>query len=212
MPQRNRTARTQKARAEKRFNDGRQLANSFLFEFRDAIKDLPGATPARRLVVRKALEYLDGLATEAGGDPSLQQLRHCYRQRHRRFRQPVWMDVPKRFGQQRGDRTAGQQFSDSRTPSPHQNDLIVGKAAQLPHSLTPESGLRDTLKLMGVRRANSLAPTLRTMFASVLGAKPISNLPLQGNDLHGPLRTVFRQISNDVLGKYYCCAKRLAVS
>jgi eukaryotic-like serine/threonine-protein kinase len=67
-----RTARTQKARAEKRFNDVRQLANSFLFEFHDAIKDLPGATPARRLAARKALEYLDGLATEAGGDPSLQ--------------------------------------------------------------------------------------------------------------------------------------------
>jgi non-specific serine/threonine protein kinase/serine/threonine-protein kinase len=59
-------------RAERRFNDVRVLANSFMFEFHDAIKDLPGATPARALLVRKALEYLDGLAQEASGDAALQ--------------------------------------------------------------------------------------------------------------------------------------------
>src|SRR5205085_11974025 len=63
----------QRARAERRFNDVRQLANSFLFEFHDAIKDLPGATAARELVVRRALEYLDSLAGEAGGDAQLQR-------------------------------------------------------------------------------------------------------------------------------------------
>ena len=67
-----RIARTEKARAERRFNDVRHLANSFLFEFHDAIKNLSGATPARRLVVAKALEYLNGLAGEASGDPALQ--------------------------------------------------------------------------------------------------------------------------------------------
>jgi len=54
------------------FNDVRKLANSFLFEFDDAIKNLPGSTPARSLVVKRALEYLDGLAAEARGDRSLQ--------------------------------------------------------------------------------------------------------------------------------------------
>jgi serine/threonine protein kinase len=67
-----RVARMERARAERRFNDVRRLANSFLFEFHDSIKDLPGATPARKLVVRKAQEYLDGLANEARGDASLQ--------------------------------------------------------------------------------------------------------------------------------------------
>lgn len=61
----------QRARAERRFNDVRQLANSFLFEFHDAIKDLPGSTAARELIVKRALEYLDGLARESGNDPSL---------------------------------------------------------------------------------------------------------------------------------------------
>jgi non-specific serine/threonine protein kinase/serine/threonine-protein kinase len=37
-----RRANVERARAERRFNDVRQLANSFLFEFHDAIKDLPG--------------------------------------------------------------------------------------------------------------------------------------------------------------------------
>lgn len=69
----NRIARANGERAERRFNDVRQLANSFLFEFHDAIQHLQGATPARELVVKRALEYLDSLAKEAGSDPSLQR-------------------------------------------------------------------------------------------------------------------------------------------
>ena len=67
-----RIAAANQRRAERRFNDVRKLANSFLFEFDAAIKDLPGSTPARSLVVKRALEYLDGLAAEAHGDHSLQ--------------------------------------------------------------------------------------------------------------------------------------------
>jgi eukaryotic-like serine/threonine-protein kinase len=65
-------AEEERVRAERRFQDVRALANSFLFEFHDAIADLPGSTPARELVVRRAAEYLDSLAGEAGGDPRLQ--------------------------------------------------------------------------------------------------------------------------------------------
>ena len=57
--------------AARRFDDVRKLANSYLFEFHDAIKDLPGSTPARRLVVKRALEYLDNLARERGNDTAL---------------------------------------------------------------------------------------------------------------------------------------------
>ncbi len=67
-----RIAETNRRRAEARFNDGRKLANSFLFEFDEAIRNLPGSTPARALIVKRALEYLDGLAAEARGDRSLQ--------------------------------------------------------------------------------------------------------------------------------------------
>jgi serine/threonine protein kinase/tetratricopeptide (TPR) repeat protein len=66
-------ARQQRARAEQRFNDVRKLANSLMFEIHDSIKDLSGATPARKLLVTRALEYLDSLSKESSGDPSLQR-------------------------------------------------------------------------------------------------------------------------------------------
>jgi non-specific serine/threonine protein kinase/serine/threonine-protein kinase len=68
-----RRAREAEARAERRFKDVRTLANSFLFEFHDAIRDLPGSTPARALVVQRALEYLDSLSKESGGDRALRR-------------------------------------------------------------------------------------------------------------------------------------------
>jgi eukaryotic-like serine/threonine-protein kinase len=68
-----RIARVQQARAERRFNDVRKLANSLMFEVHDSIRNLPGATTARKLLVTRALEYLDSLSREAGGDPSLQR-------------------------------------------------------------------------------------------------------------------------------------------
>jgi eukaryotic-like serine/threonine-protein kinase len=68
-----RIAEANRRRAEARFNDVRKLANSFMFEFHDAIQDLPGSTPARELVIKRALEYIDGLAQDSSGDPSLQR-------------------------------------------------------------------------------------------------------------------------------------------
>ena len=66
-------ASQERRRAEQRFNDVRRLANSLLFEVHDAIQNLPGATPARKILVDRALEYLDKLAQEAKGDLSLQR-------------------------------------------------------------------------------------------------------------------------------------------
>ncbi len=68
-----RLERAQRARAERRFNDVRELANSLMFDINDSIANLPGATTARKLLVTKALKYLDSLAAEATGDPSLQR-------------------------------------------------------------------------------------------------------------------------------------------
>jgi tetratricopeptide (TPR) repeat protein len=58
--------------AERRFNDVRKLANSLIFEIDKSIGDLPGSTPARKLLVERALEYLDSLSRESKGDASLQ--------------------------------------------------------------------------------------------------------------------------------------------
>jgi non-specific serine/threonine protein kinase/serine/threonine-protein kinase len=66
-------ARDEQARAERRFNDVRKLANNVLFEYYDAIKSLPGSTKVRERLVKDALTYLDSLSAEAHGDIALQR-------------------------------------------------------------------------------------------------------------------------------------------
>jgi non-specific serine/threonine protein kinase/serine/threonine-protein kinase len=61
------------ARAERRFNQVRKLAHSVLYDYNEAIQDLPGSIPVRERLVKDALEYLDSLAGEANDDPSLQR-------------------------------------------------------------------------------------------------------------------------------------------
>jgi serine/threonine protein kinase len=68
-----RIARFQQQRAERNFNDVRALANSLMFDVHDAIKDLPGATKARKLLVDRSLKYLDRLSSDQGNDISLQK-------------------------------------------------------------------------------------------------------------------------------------------
>ena len=60
-------------RAERRFNDVRALAGSLIFDVHDAIDNVPGTTPARQLIVQRAVQYLDSLARESAGDAGLQR-------------------------------------------------------------------------------------------------------------------------------------------
>ncbi|HTP86826.1 MAG TPA: serine/threonine-protein kinase [Bryobacteraceae bacterium] len=64
-------AAIQAERAQRRFDDVRQLATSLVFELHDEIARLPGSTKARELVVRQGLKYLDRLSRETDNDPSL---------------------------------------------------------------------------------------------------------------------------------------------
>ncbi len=66
-------AREAQARAERRFDDVRRLARSFIFDVHDAIVNVPGTTAARSTMVRTAVTYLDSLAREARGDRGLQR-------------------------------------------------------------------------------------------------------------------------------------------
>jgi tetratricopeptide (TPR) repeat protein len=61
----------QARRAERRFQQLRQLAGDFVFQFESQIRDIAGATRARQHVVRTAIGYLERLAAEAGGDAEL---------------------------------------------------------------------------------------------------------------------------------------------
>jgi serine/threonine protein kinase/tetratricopeptide (TPR) repeat protein len=66
-----RRAKVQQARAERRFQDVRRLAHAVVFDYHDAVRNLPGSTAVRERLVRDALLYLDSLASEAGDDPAL---------------------------------------------------------------------------------------------------------------------------------------------
>jgi len=59
--------------AQRHFDSVRKLANTLLFQLNDELKDLPGTTSARKLLVSTSLEYLDALSKEAGSDRALQQ-------------------------------------------------------------------------------------------------------------------------------------------
>ncbi|MHC4847994.1 MAG: protein kinase domain-containing protein [Planctomycetota bacterium] len=61
-----RRAEGAEARARQRFAEVRGLANAVLFEFDQQLSDLPGSLPARRLLVERAVHYLDNLPTEEG--------------------------------------------------------------------------------------------------------------------------------------------------
>ncbi len=62
----------QARRAERRFQQVRKLANTFLSDFDKELQVIAGATKAREMLVATALEYLDNLTAEASGDAELQ--------------------------------------------------------------------------------------------------------------------------------------------
>ncbi|HEY6806518.1 MAG TPA: protein kinase [Pyrinomonadaceae bacterium] len=68
-----RVANRERERAERRFKEVRQLANSVVFKYHDAIAELPGSTKVREMLVKDALQYLDQLSQESAGDRSLQR-------------------------------------------------------------------------------------------------------------------------------------------
>lgn len=74
-------AHRQRERAERHFASVRQLANVFIVDVHKAIESLAGSTPARKLIVEKALAYLEQLRAEAGSNPALgAELAAGYRQ------------------------------------------------------------------------------------------------------------------------------------
>ena len=75
-----RIAEANRARAERRFNEVRKLANAVIFKYHDGIAQLPGSTAVRQMLVSDALEYLDNLSRESEGDVSLlKELAEAYR-------------------------------------------------------------------------------------------------------------------------------------
>ena len=66
-------ADTNRKRADKRFDDVRKLSDSLIFDVHDAIQNLPGSTPARKLLLDRALVYLDSVSQDAADDHDLER-------------------------------------------------------------------------------------------------------------------------------------------
>ena len=58
-------------RAQQRFDQVRELANRFIFDFESSIRDVPGTLPARQMVAATARQYLQSLALDNRGDAGL---------------------------------------------------------------------------------------------------------------------------------------------
>ena len=63
----------QRIRADNKFQQVRELARVFMFDFHDEIQELNGSVKARELLVTTALDYLDGLVLEVGDDAGLKR-------------------------------------------------------------------------------------------------------------------------------------------
>lgn len=66
-------AENERKLAEARFNEVRELANNVVFKYHDEIKNLPGSTKVREMLVKDALTYLDRLSQNSLANPNLQR-------------------------------------------------------------------------------------------------------------------------------------------
>lgn len=65
-----RVANLERIRAEANAQQMRELSNSFMSEINEAVRDLPGSTPVRKLIVQRVLEHLDRMPKDAEEDRS----------------------------------------------------------------------------------------------------------------------------------------------
>ena len=66
-------AERQRAIAESRLDDVSALANSMLFEVDDRVRELPGAMPAREVLMHRGLDYLNRMSAETPDSARLRQ-------------------------------------------------------------------------------------------------------------------------------------------
>jgi non-specific serine/threonine protein kinase/serine/threonine-protein kinase len=75
-----RVAARERDKAQHRFREVQQVSRALLFDVHDALRRLPGATEPRRLLLDRAVTFMDGLAADAADDHQLQlELSEGYR-------------------------------------------------------------------------------------------------------------------------------------
>lgn len=67
-----RIASQERDKAQNRFRQVQEFSRSLLFEVHTALRTVPGATESRRLLLDRAVQFLDGLAADAAEDDELQ--------------------------------------------------------------------------------------------------------------------------------------------
>ena len=161
-----RVARIERDKAENRFRQVRQFSRSLLFEVHETLRGLPGATEPRRLLLDRAVQFLDGLAADAGDDD---QLKLELAQGYRRLGQVQGSNVSENIGD-----TAGAIVSleravrlitdvvEHRPDSPDAFDVATGVARRprrrAPRSGQPRSGRPGVRPASGPRRAARADP------------------------------------------------------
>lgn len=72
-------AQAQRAIAERRYENGRKLVQSYLGEVDRKLEAMPGTTDVRNLIAQRNLEYLDRMSADAQGDlPLIRELAQAY--------------------------------------------------------------------------------------------------------------------------------------
>ena len=66
-------AERERVRAERRFQEVRELATFVIYDLQDSVSKLAGSTALRKTMVERSIRYLDSLAGEAAGDARLQR-------------------------------------------------------------------------------------------------------------------------------------------
>ena len=67
-------AQIERDKARNRFRQIDEFSRSLLFDVHTALREVPGATSARRLLLDRAVDFLEGLAADAGGDRALMRV------------------------------------------------------------------------------------------------------------------------------------------
>ena len=75
-----RVAAEERDKAQQRFRQVREMSRSLIFDIHDSLRTVPGTTEPRRLLLDRAVQFLDGLAAGAGADDALKlELAEGYR-------------------------------------------------------------------------------------------------------------------------------------
>jgi len=75
-----RVAAAERDKAQQRFRQVREMSRALIFDIHDALRRVPGTTESRRLLLDRAVQFLDGLAAGAGADNALKlELAEGYR-------------------------------------------------------------------------------------------------------------------------------------